>query len=91
MVGVLIGATPDELEARERTLLEAFGPDEFADGEAWLEERRDALDPRHAGRGAGPIGSGSRPPASQRIMLQDFLPWDLEHIDLMGEELVGRA
>ena len=27
----------------------------------------------------------------ERIMLQDFLPWDLDMIDLMGEELVGRV
>ena len=27
----------------------------------------------------------------ERIMLQDFLPWDLDMIDVMGEELVGRA
>jgi len=25
----------------------------------------------------------------ERIMLQDFLPWDLDHIDVMGEVLVG--
>ena len=34
---------------------------------------------------------GSPTPGSSRVMLQDFLPWDLEHIDVMGEELVGRA
>jgi hypothetical protein len=27
----------------------------------------------------------------ERIMLQDFLPWDLDQIDVMGEELVGRV
>ena len=26
----------------------------------------------------------------QRMMLQDFLPWDLDMIDLMGKEIVGR-
>jgi alkanesulfonate monooxygenase SsuD/methylene tetrahydromethanopterin reductase-like flavin-dependent oxidoreductase (luciferase family) len=25
-----------------------------------------------------------------RIMFQDFLPWDLDMIDVMGAELVGR-
>ena len=29
--------------------------------------------------------------ARERIMLQDFLPWDLEMIDLMGKEIVGRV
>jgi hypothetical protein len=27
----------------------------------------------------------------ERIMLQDFLPWDLDMIDVMGEVLVGRV
>jgi hypothetical protein len=27
----------------------------------------------------------------ERIMLQDFLPHDLEHIDLMGEALIGQV
>jgi hypothetical protein len=27
----------------------------------------------------------------ERIMLQDFLPRDLDHIDLLGKELVGRV
>ena len=27
----------------------------------------------------------------ERIMLQDFLPWDLDMVDVMGEEFVGRA
>jgi alkanesulfonate monooxygenase SsuD/methylene tetrahydromethanopterin reductase-like flavin-dependent oxidoreductase (luciferase family) len=90
MAGVLVGRTPDEVSARERTLLEAFGPDEFEDGEAWLEERRtrwvyglpdEARDQLRRFAEAG----------MERIMLQDFLPWDLDMIDVMGEELVGRA
>ena len=27
----------------------------------------------------------------ERIMLQDFLPWDLEMVDLMGAELIGKV
>ena len=34
--------------------------------------------------------ASSRRRASERIMLQDFLPWDLDMIDLMGEALVGQ-
>ena len=58
--------------------------------EAWLEERRNrwvygtpdqAREQLQRFAGAG----------LERIMLQDFLPWDLDHIDVMGEELVGRA
>jgi alkanesulfonate monooxygenase SsuD/methylene tetrahydromethanopterin reductase-like flavin-dependent oxidoreductase (luciferase family) len=90
MAGVLVGRNPDEVATRERALLEAFGPDDMEDGEAWLEERRTrwvfgtpdearAQLERFAAAGV------------ERIMLQDFLPWDLEMIDVMGEELVGRA
>ena len=90
MAGVLVGRNADEVAARERALLEAFGPDDMDDGEAWLEERRTrwvfgtpdearAQLERFAAAGV------------ERIMLQDFLPWDLEMIDVMGEELVGRA
>jgi len=27
----------------------------------------------------------------ERLMLQDLLPWDLDMVDLMGRELLGRA
>ena len=88
MAGVLVGRTEDEVVDRERALLAAFGADAET-GEAWLEERRTrwvygtpdaarAQVERFAGAGI------------ERIMLQDFLPWDLDMIDVMGEELVGR-
>jgi alkanesulfonate monooxygenase SsuD/methylene tetrahydromethanopterin reductase-like flavin-dependent oxidoreductase (luciferase family) len=89
MAGVLVGRTADEVTAREGALLAAFG-DDLDDGEAWLEERRTrwvyglpdaARDQLRAFAAAG----------IERIMLQDFLPWDLDMIDVMGEELVGRA
>lgn len=88
MAGVLVGRTDDEVHAREAALLAAFGED--AGGDDWLEERRErwvvgtpdkalTMLRRFADAGVG------------RIMLQDFLPWDLEHIDVMGETLVGRV
>ena len=50
-----------------------------------------ALDRRDAEAGAGD-GPAIRPtPACERIMLQDFLPWDLDMIDVMGEALVGQV
>jgi alkanesulfonate monooxygenase SsuD/methylene tetrahydromethanopterin reductase-like flavin-dependent oxidoreductase (luciferase family) len=84
MAGVLIGR--DEAEMRERlgAATEAFGEG------AWLEERlerwitgtpdqaRDTVR-RFAAAGV------------ERIMLQDFLPWDLDMIDVMGEALVGQV
>ncbi len=90
MAGVLVGRDATEVKAREEALLELFGPSDVEEGEAWLETRRTrwvygtpddarAQLTRFAEAGV------------QRIMLQDFLPWDLAMIDVMGEELVGRA
>ena len=89
MSGVLIGRRRDEVEARERALLEAFGSDAET-GEAWLEERRtrwiygtpdEALAQVKRFADAG----------LERLMFQSFLPWDLDMIDLIAEELVGRV
>ena len=88
MIGTLIGRTPDEVRRREATLLAAFGQD-AGGGDEWLDERRDrwivgtpdearAMVQRFADVGA------------DRIMLQDFLPHDLDMVDLMGEALVGQ-
>jgi alkanesulfonate monooxygenase SsuD/methylene tetrahydromethanopterin reductase-like flavin-dependent oxidoreductase (luciferase family) len=89
MAGVLVGRDGDELAERERALMAAFGDDE-AEGEAWLEERRDRWvygTPDAARRQIERF----RDAGIERIMLQDFLPWDLDMVDVMGEELVGRA
>jgi alkanesulfonate monooxygenase SsuD/methylene tetrahydromethanopterin reductase-like flavin-dependent oxidoreductase (luciferase family) len=88
MAGILVGRTDDEVIERERQMLAAFGADAES-GEAWLEERRlrwvygtpdkaRAQVERFAAAGI------------ERIMFQDFLPWDLDMVDVMGEELVGR-
>jgi alkanesulfonate monooxygenase SsuD/methylene tetrahydromethanopterin reductase-like flavin-dependent oxidoreductase (luciferase family) len=88
MAGILVGRTQDEVDQRERDLLAAFGQDADS-GEAWLEERRlrwvygtpdqaRAQVERFAAAGI------------ERIMFQDFSPWDLDQVDVMGEELVGR-
>ena len=88
MAGVLVGRTEQEVKTRETALLTAFGKD--AGGDEWLEERRERW----------VVGTPDRALAMlrrfadagvQRIMLQDFLPWDLDHIDVMGETLVGRV
>ncbi len=88
MVGTLVGADDAELGRRSQALLEALGMPEA--GSAWFEERRmrwiigtpdeaRAMVRRFADAGV------------ERLMLQDFLPWDLEMIDLLGRELVGRV
>ena len=85
MVGVLVGRDQAEVERRTATMLEQFGMAD--DGAAWLETRRPrwilgtpdearAMVERFAAVGV------------QRLVLQDFLPWDLEMVDLLGEVLV---
>ena len=89
MAGVLIGRDRDEVRARERELLTAFGQDD-GEAEAWLEERRERWvygTPDEARAQLVRFAEAGM----ARIMLQDFIPWDLDHVDLMGEELVGRA
>ncbi len=88
MVGTVIGRDRAELERREADLLAAFA----APGEAddWLEERRDRwiVDmPDGARRMVERFAAAG----AERIMLQDFLPRDLEMIDLLGAELLGRV
>jgi F420-dependent oxidoreductase-like protein len=85
MAGVLVGRDAAEVARRQGALLEALRPD--AD-EAYLDERRPrwiigALDEARAQlRAFAEAGC-------ERLMLQDFLPRDLEMIDLLGRELVG--
>jgi F420-dependent oxidoreductase-like protein len=84
MSGVLIGRDRDEIRRRQENLLRDFGNVDA--GEDWFHERRDrwifgtpdearAQVERFAEAGA------------ERIMLQDFLPRDLEMVDLMAEAL----
>jgi F420-dependent oxidoreductase-like protein len=84
MAGVLIGRDEAELARRRTALLTAFGNE--SGGDAWFETRRPrwilgtpdqarAMVERFAAAGA------------ERIMLQDFIPRDLEMIDLMAEAL----
>ena len=88
MAGVLIGRDEDEVQRRIAVATAAFGSDD--DDRAWLEERlrrwvagtpdqARAMVRRFADAGV------------ERIMLQDFLPWDLDMIDVMGEVLVGQV
>lgn len=89
MVGTMIGADDAEVDRRRDRLLRALGVAE-AGGSAWYDARKArwilgtpdearAMVRRFAEAGV------------ERIMLQDFLPLDLEMVDLMGRELVGKA
>src|SRR5918999_99999 len=82
MVGVLVAETEQELRDRARLLLESFGESEKG-GEAWIRQRRsrwlmgtpdEALERARAFEQQG----------TQRIMLQDFAPRDLDMVRLIG-------
>jgi F420-dependent oxidoreductase-like protein len=84
MAGVLIGRDEAEVERRKADLLEAFGDE--AGGDDWYDARK----PRWI------LGTPDQARAmvarfeaagAERIMLQDFLPRDLEMVDLMAEAL----
>ncbi len=89
MVGVLIGRDAAEVERRMAELRGVLGLPEGSDS-AWLAERRSrwifgtpdearATVRRYADAGI------------ERIMLQDFLPFDHAMVELMAEALIGRA
>jgi alkanesulfonate monooxygenase SsuD/methylene tetrahydromethanopterin reductase-like flavin-dependent oxidoreductase (luciferase family) len=81
MVGVLVGESQGEIKERVRAVLELTGAS--GDANAWLAERRGRWimgTPDEAWervRALEAVGV-------QRIMLQDFLPRDLEMVRLMG-------
>ncbi len=85
MVGALVGRDAAEVERRAHAVLAAFGmPDE---GTAWFEARR----PRWiygTPDEARAMAARFEAAGCERIILQDFLPWDLDHVDLLGEVLV---
>ncbi|HET9852971.1 MAG TPA: LLM class flavin-dependent oxidoreductase [Candidatus Limnocylindrales bacterium] len=89
MAGALIGRDDAEVGRRAEELLASFG-EQASDGTAWLDARRNrwilgtpdqarAMVQRYADAGI------------ERIMLQDFVPLDLEMIDLLAEELIGKV
>jgi F420-dependent oxidoreductase-like protein len=94
MVGALIGRHAGAVQKRIDALIALLagdsddGPDAVG-SDAWLAERRTRWiigtpdDARARIRQYANAGV-------ERMMLQDFLPWDLDMIDLMGKELVGR-
>ena len=82
MTGVLVAETEGDLRARVDDLMRALGKG-IADGEAWLAERRGRWimgTPDEARERAAALEKQG----TQRIMLQDFLPRDLDHVRLMG-------
>jgi alkanesulfonate monooxygenase SsuD/methylene tetrahydromethanopterin reductase-like flavin-dependent oxidoreductase (luciferase family) len=89
MVGVAIGADQAEFEGRVTALQDAFAL-EPAKREGWVEARRHRMllgTPDEARAMVGRYADAG----IERLMLQDFLPFDLEMVDLMAAELIGRA
>jgi alkanesulfonate monooxygenase SsuD/methylene tetrahydromethanopterin reductase-like flavin-dependent oxidoreductase (luciferase family) len=86
MAGVLLGRNEVELADRLERVSRLMDPD-GTDG-TWLDERLTRWiagtpdDARAAVLRFAEAGI-------ERIMLQDYLPWDLDMIDVMGEVLVG--
>jgi len=89
MVGVLVGASDADVQRRADALIGTFGIDRSAATE-WLTARR----------ARWIVGTGDEARAmvqrfadagAERIMLQDFLPLDLEMIDVLAQELIGKV
>jgi F420-dependent oxidoreductase-like protein len=83
MTGVLIAESQADLQDRIRDLLAFTGDDEGGDAGEWLAQRRTrwiigTLDQ------AGERLRDFEAAGAQRVMLQDFIPRDLDHIRLMG-------
>ncbi len=87
MAGVLIGRT--EAEVRERTAAQVAlfgGPDDDAD--EWMEERRSRWVTGTPDQARARIAEYEAA-GVQRLMLQTFLPRDLDQVRLMGEVAFG--
>ena len=87
MTGVLVAETETDLRARVGDLLTALGQGE-ADGDAWLAERRGRWIMGTPDEARERVDAFERQ-GTQRIMLQDFLPRDLDHVRLMGRILAA--
>jgi alkanesulfonate monooxygenase SsuD/methylene tetrahydromethanopterin reductase-like flavin-dependent oxidoreductase (luciferase family) len=84
MAGILIGRDEAELARRKHDLLAAF--DNVDGGDAWFRtrERRWVIGTRDKARTMVDEFAAA---GAERLMLQDFVPRDLEMIELMAELL----
>ncbi len=79
---MLVAETETDLRTRVEDLLATLGQ-EGADGDAWLAERRRRWimgTPDEASERVRALEANG----TQRVMLQDFLPRDLDHVELIG-------
>ncbi|MBW3612675.1 MAG: TIGR03560 family F420-dependent LLM class oxidoreductase [Chloroflexi bacterium] len=82
MTGVLVADTEEDLRARVDDLLNVLGQAD-ADGDAWLAERRGRWVMGTADEAHERVRALAEH-GTQRVMLQDFLPRDLDHVRLIG-------
>ena len=89
MAGVLIGRDEDEMDRRLAAAVTRRSGAAMTTGRGSRSGSSAGSPGRRTRRGRWSAAS----PMSgvERIMLQDFLPWDLDMIDVMGEVLVGRV
>ncbi|HEY7451655.1 MAG TPA: TIGR03560 family F420-dependent LLM class oxidoreductase [Candidatus Limnocylindria bacterium] len=88
MVGALVADTPADLEVRVGALRVVLGESDDADADAWLAQRRSRWivgTPDQAWEQIRALEAAG----AQRIMLQDFLPRDLDMIGLLGRIAAG--
>jgi alkanesulfonate monooxygenase SsuD/methylene tetrahydromethanopterin reductase-like flavin-dependent oxidoreductase (luciferase family) len=87
MTGVLIAESQEDLRVRVAALLGELGQ-AGSDGDAWLAERRGRWimgTPDEAHERVRALEANG----VQRVMLQDFVPRDLDHVRLMGRVFGG--
>ena len=89
MVGTLIGRDKAEVAGRADALLAEFG-ERGKSGVDWLATRRNRWIMGTPDEARAMVGRFAEA-GIERIMLQDFLPHDLDHIDLMAQELIGKV
>jgi alkanesulfonate monooxygenase len=83
MAGVLVGRDEAEMDRRIEAQKAIFG-EASAAADSWLEERRDRWVLGTPGVARARIAEYAAT-GIDRLLLQDFLPRDLEHVELMGE------
>ncbi len=88
MVGVMVGRDEAEVDRRRRDLIAAL--DDEGDADSWYEQRRRRWILGTPGEARETVARFAAA-GVERLMLQDFLPRDLEMIDLLGAELVGKV
>ena len=88
MAGVLIGRDVAEFADRAATAVRTFGSE--GDDDAWLKERLERWITGTPDQARDTVRKYEEA-GVERIMLQDFLPWDLEMIDVIGEALIGQV